>query len=103
MLLGYLCDRFITDDDVRENAAIFNSSVFAAAQLSIYSASKVLSFAIRNQSLCSKICRMEEMDGRAQGGAVKSPLSTLAETNKLSWLWRMTEVELGLEKSSHPA
>ena len=39
--VGYLCDCFIMDDDVREHAITFNLIVSAAAQHMIYSASKV--------------------------------------------------------------
>lgn len=39
--VGYLCDSFIRDDDIRENAVIFDVSVSVAAQHITYSASKV--------------------------------------------------------------
>lgn len=39
--VGFFCDSFITDEDVRENDVIFNVSVSGAAQYMIYSAIKV--------------------------------------------------------------
>lgn len=42
-----MCDSFITHDDVRENAVMFNIGVSAAAQYMIYSASKVFEFCER--------------------------------------------------------
>lgn len=39
-----MCDSFIHDNDVRQNAPIFNISVSAAAQYMIYSAYKVFEF-----------------------------------------------------------
>ena len=39
-----MCDCFLQDDDVRQDALIFNTSVSAAAQYMIYSASKVIEF-----------------------------------------------------------
>ena len=39
-----MCDSFLQDNDVRQDALIFNTSVSAAAQYMIYSASKVFEF-----------------------------------------------------------
>ncbi len=49
--VGYMCDSFIQDNDVREDALIFNTSVSAAAQYMIYSADKVFEFCEQEQTL----------------------------------------------------
>lgn len=49
--VGFLCDSFITDEDVRENAVIFNVRVSGAAQHMIYSASKVFEFCEQEPTL----------------------------------------------------
>lgn len=52
--VGFFCDSFITDEDVRENAVIFNVSVSCAAQYMIYSANKV--FELCEQRLTDMPC-----------------------------------------------
>lgn len=52
--VGFSCDSFITDEDVRENAVIFNVSMSGAAQYMIYSAIKVIELC--EQSLDDMLC-----------------------------------------------
>lgn len=49
--MGYLCDSFIQNNDVRQNTLIFNISVSAAAQYTINSASKVFEFCKQEPTL----------------------------------------------------
>ena len=49
--MGYHCDSFLQNNEVRQDAIIFNSSVSAAAQYMIHSASKVFEFCEREPTL----------------------------------------------------